>query len=243
MLRTCLLFALLIQHGLAVVVELNCETLDDEFSTPITNVKLSTYLPALLTFMRQCEVSDEPAMLTKNHPFSIGEESTGLPEECYTQNFLDADNRRVSNGEGGGGEFCDCGSCNNADWKGDNWYRFDDDSKMPENPVSGNACGSLYPIHLVGSHPTEVGQVSATFNNYLEEYHGFVTNCASYYVYYLTNTADYCDASYCADIDIANDNKSLKALKAPPKPVITEERKELMKERMERRRVRNVTYG
>jgi len=214
MLRTCLLFALLIQHGLAVVVELNCETLDDEFSTPITNVKLSTYLPALLTFMRQCQVSHQPAMLTKNHPFSIGEE---MRDECNSGNhyLLDAESRRVTNDNS---EYHDVGFCDyeyyqdeddcdptSPDWVVDesiaNWYKFDDNSRMHETNTDWPACGGFYVIRLNGIHPTEIGQHYAQFIDDSDRtYEGMMTNCGEFFVYHLPDSRP--NSRYCsADVE------------------------------------------
>jgi len=240
MLRTCLLFALLIQHGLAVVVELNCETLDDEFSTPITNVKLSTYLPALLTFMRQCEVSDQPA----TWHFSIGEE---MRDECYSGNhyLLDAESRRVTNDNS---EYHDVGFCDyeyyqdeddcdptSPDWVVDesiaNWYKFDDNSRMHETNTDWPACGGLFVIRLNGIHPTEIGQHYAQFIDDSDRtYEGMMTNCGEFFVYHLPDSrpnSRYCSADVESNRGLARTLRSNTTLLPIPYYSSTEEKMEI----------------
>ena len=90
-------------------------------------------------------------------------------------------------------------------WKGEGYYRFMEPSgtMMPESSLGEYHCGTHYSGWLNGSHPMEIGlevEMKACFlNGNTECYYKAnikVTNCSTYYVYYLEEVPA-CYARYC----------------------------------------------
>jgi len=97
------------------------------------------------------------------------------------------------------------------DWQGGNyWYRIMPPAGVviPESSPESNHCGTMHGgwIHS-GTHPTNEGEqvtveVCFSFDNgngddCRQHKNILVTNCISYYVYYLPNVP-FCGARYCA---------------------------------------------
>ena len=92
-------------------------------------------------------------------------------------------------------------------WVGPTWYRFTmpAGTRIPESRPGGGHCGTGSTGWLSGVHPKSPGassNVKFCFDNdhvYVCRWstQGKVTNCGSYFVYYLENTP-YCRLRYCA---------------------------------------------
>ena len=92
------------------------------------------------------------------------------------------------------------------DWAGPAWYRFTmpAGTRIPESSPGKYHCGTLATGWLSGVHPTTPGastnakfcfawgNTDCSYSN-----QGKVTNCGSYFVYYLENTPN-CALRYCA---------------------------------------------
>ena len=104
--------------------------------------------------------------------------------------------------------YCDKSDRSNVSpgWVGSAWYRFTmpAGTRIPESSPGQYHCGTSLTGWLSGVHPTTPGAsvnvkyCFATSNNdcYWSN-QGKVTNCGSYFVYYLENTPA-CRARYCA---------------------------------------------
>ena len=92
-------------------------------------------------------------------------------------------------------------------WGGFGWYRFmkPAGTMMPTSPPPLNRCLTQMPGWLRNGHPSKKGQRNESalfcFNSIhstcRRHAYGKVTNCGSFFVYYLSN-APVCHARYCA---------------------------------------------
>ena len=98
------------------------------------------------------------------------------------------------------------GTLNSPEWVGPAWYRFSmpAGTRIPESSPGNYHCGTGATGWLSGVHPTTPGaSVNAKYcftwdgNDCYESNQGKVTNCGSYFVYYLENTPE-CADRYCA---------------------------------------------
>eukprot|EP00088_Acartia_fossae_P063268 TRINITY_DN76_c2_g1_i1.p1 TRINITY_DN76_c2_g1~~TRINITY_DN76_c2_g1_i1.p1 ORF type:complete len:333 (+),score=60.65 TRINITY_DN76_c2_g1_i1:38-1036(+) len=90
------------------------------------------------------------------------------------------------------------------DWKGPGWYRFANNSVMPEKPPGSGSCGASAGGWSTGKHPETQGttQIVTVCFQWLEQEcwrsrQAMITRCDGFYVYYLDNVPE-CDARYCA---------------------------------------------
>jgi len=134
-----------------------------------------------------------------------------LPEECMSYNNLtDATRSTLWKGDVNPNldvwYYCDEVGLRDTspEWKGDAWYRMTGDAgtKIPDqSPGKTDHCGTYYPGWLSGTHPTSTAQsvdVEMCFSDDCEDYtQGRITNCGSYFVYYLVDTWG-CAFRYCA---------------------------------------------
>lgn len=86
------------------------------------------------------------------------------------------------------------------------WYRFTSyvGGEMPTSKVDRNRCGTLAPVWLNGDHPVNGTVTRKACVNFYDSNNGCaesfdikVTNCGSYFVYYLRPTYS-CAVAYCA---------------------------------------------
>ena len=138
--------------------------------------------------------------------------------ECTSYTVLSDETRSVNHGDGTkedslvqGKWFCDhTGSysmtLNSPGWVGPAWYRFTmpAGTRIPESSPGRYHCGAYHTGWLSGVHPTTPGaSTNAKFcfagsgNDCWTSTQGNVTNCGSYFVYYLENTP-HCQLRYCA---------------------------------------------
>ena len=90
-------------------------------------------------------------------------------------------------------------------WVGPAWYRMPAGTpRIPESPPGRYHCGTAVTGWLSGVHPTTPGAKSnvkycftSSSNDCYYSTQGKVTNCGSYFVYYLENTPG-CSYRYCA---------------------------------------------
>ena len=92
-------------------------------------------------------------------------------------------------------------------WEGPAWYRFTmpAGTRIPESSPGQYHCGTAVTGWLSGVHPSSPGASNNTAkfcfawngNDCPWSTQGKVTNCGSYFVYYLEN-GPYCRARYCA---------------------------------------------
>jgi len=135
-----------------------------------------------------------------------------LPDECLNYSELSDRKRSTTWQTQLAQEWCD--NENNLrrkspDWSGRNWYRFvgEAGTKMPENQVAIEHCGTQYPGWLNGSHPENrkesvrrlVCFTHPTNDCYLKT-RIRITNCINYFVYDLPNvrSCNKGNAGYCA---------------------------------------------
>ena len=139
--------------------------------------------------------------------------------------MLSDETRSVDNGDGTkegakvqGKYFCDHTDKSMLDqysdilqspgWVGPAWYRFTmpAGTRIPESSPGHLHCGSWATGWLSGVHPTTPGAsnnnakfcfANTNDNDCNRSTQGKVTNCGSYFVYYLEN-AKYCRDRYCA---------------------------------------------
>ena len=120
--------------------------------------------------------------------------------------MLNDASRSVSYGHGN--NYCDKldSSYLSPGWKGPAWYRFSmpAGTRIPESSPGKYHCGTYVTGWLSGVHPTSPGASSnvkycftGSSNDCYWSTQGKVTNCGSYFVYYLENTPT-CDLRYCA---------------------------------------------
>ena len=92
------------------------------------------------------------------------------------------------------------------EWVGPAWYKFTmpAGTHIPESSLGTYHCGTRHTGWLSGVHPTTPGarsNVKFCFTKDSDDCYrstqGKVTNCGSYFVYYLENTPD-CRLRYCA---------------------------------------------
>ena len=129
--------------------------------------------------------------------------------------------RSVDNGDGTskgfqvqGKWYCDhntgsySGTLNSPGWVGPAWYRFTmpAGTRIPESSPGVKHCGTYHTSWLSGVHPTSPGAsnnnakfcfVNGDSKACQWSTRGKVTNCGSYFVYYLEN-APLCQLRYCA---------------------------------------------
>ena len=95
------------------------------------------------------------------------------------------------------------------DWMGRGWYRFTGPSgtRIPTENPGEHRCGTFFTGWLKGSHPTTPDttiDAKVCFNGWTGGCHESVivkiTNCGSYFVYYLPDTR-HCNQRYCATTD------------------------------------------
>ena len=95
----------------------------------------------------------------------------------------------------------------NPDWRGSNWYRFEEPAgtQIPETKVPYSHCGSLHGGWIMtGKHPKSTGttvDAEVCFSGIISGCASTISikihNCGSYYVYHLDDTlARY--SGYCA---------------------------------------------
>ena len=95
------------------------------------------------------------------------------------------------------------------DWQGTGWYRFTGPSgtRMPTKSPGRYHCGTTYTGWLKGNHPSTPGttvdaKVCFHYNGECgESVDVKVTNCSSYFVYYLPDLPFSCPNRYCATND------------------------------------------
>ena len=141
--------------------------------------------------------------------------------ECTGYTMLNDETRSVDYGTGTskgsnvqGKWYCDkhdmAGYSNNIlkspGWEGSAWYRFTmpAGTRIPESSPGLYHCGTIFTGWLSGVHPTSPGAsinvkfcFTANTNDCYSSTQGKVTNCGSYFVYYLENTRA-CQLRYCA---------------------------------------------
>jgi hypothetical protein len=129
--------------------------------------------------------------------FFLATVSYNMPYQC-TSYSTNSDSTRLSTYYCSGC-FCDGFS---------GWYRFTglSGSQLITFPVSSGYCGTSYPGWFNGTHPTtlyatNIGTVCVyAFGNICYPSYSVsvvpVTNCGSFYVYYLTSFS-YCNTRYC----------------------------------------------
>ena len=144
--------------------------------------------------------------------------------ECTNYSILDEPSRSVDHGDGTnegskvqGTHFCDLidqselnrisNVLKSPGWVGPAWYRFTmpAGTRIPESLPGIWHCGTGATGWLSGVHPTTPGasnnNAKFCFNNESNDCYwstqGKVTNCGSYFVYYLEN-APKCRLRYCA---------------------------------------------
>ena len=127
--------------------------------------------------------------------------------ECTSYTVLNDASRSVSYGRGK--YYCDKqdSSYLSPDWAGPAWYRFTmpAGTHIPESSPGQYHCGTQATGWLSGVHPTSPGASNnnAKFcfhwgsNDCAKSTQGKVTNCGSYFVYYLENATG-CADRYCA---------------------------------------------
>ena len=95
----------------------------------------------------------------------------------------------------------------NYDWKGEGWYRFAGDagSRIPSAAPGSYKCGTSSPGWMNAPHPDNdfsTKDVQFCFQSSYDECDvsttGQVTDCGSYYVYFLRPVASRCNLAYCA---------------------------------------------
>ena len=137
--------------------------------------------------------------------------------ECTSYTVLSDETRSVNHGDGiklgsqaQGKRYCDhtggySMTLTSPGWVGPAWYRFTmpAGTRIPESSPGELNCGTRGTGFLSGVHPTTPGaSIDAKFcfawgNVCSLSTQGKVTNCGSYFVYYLENTPG-CQARYCA---------------------------------------------
>jgi len=148
-----------------------------------------------------------------------------LPPQCFTYNRF-ADSRRLTTSESPMKRFCDTTDPDqfnddntytelDIEWKGNGWYRFTGGStgagfRMPDNSEvpARLRCGTGLTGYMADTHPSnffETKDVTFCFRgrtgNCEKDTTGKVTNCGSFYVYYLVNVPDRCNLGYCGTND------------------------------------------
>ena len=129
----------------------------------------------------------------QNNPFLLSEE----PEQCSVYKLITDATRRMSNN---GSFICDQGQFGSG-----TWVRFDSPAGaiMPTSPVSIYMCNTHAPGWYKGDYP--VGTGSSTSGTVCYNWAGntclwsnaiTVTNCGSFYVFYLIDPP-YCNLRYC----------------------------------------------
>ena len=139
-----------------------------------------------------------------------------LPEECKNYKVLNDSRRKASNGIG---KNCDHfrRKCDNTDWKGPNWYRFEEPAgtQIPEKVVPWKHCGTWVGGHISKgyTHPKSLGEVvnakvcfsHAGYNGKsptVEDCHSKqsikIRNCGTYFLYELPGFPTVGSAAYCA---------------------------------------------
>ena len=136
--------------------------------------------------------------------------------ECTGYTVLSDETRSVSYGSTtvqGNKYYCDnkkgsdkrSDTLNSPGWEGPAWYRFTmpAGTRIPESSPGEYHCGTYATGWLSGVHPTTPGassNVKFCFDNgndCVRSTQGKVTNCGSYFVYYLENAPE-CRLRYCA---------------------------------------------
>ena len=135
-----------------------------------------------------------------------------MKDECNSHNIL-YHYRNTNHGDKdeSGKIYCDKLSRSDVspDWKGTGWYRFTGPSgtRMPTKTPGDRHCGTAATGWLKGNHPSTPGttvDAKVCFVRVNDECWRSVdvkvTNCNSYFVYYLPDTP-YCLYRYCATND------------------------------------------
>ena len=143
--------------------------------------------------------------------------------ECNSYTMLNDGSRGVDHGDGTyegskvqGIHYCDIekvpdrysDTLTSPEWEGPAWYRFTmpAGTRIPESPPGLNHCGTYVTGWLSVVHPTSPGAFNnnakfcfddGSSNDCKYSTQGKVTNCGSYFVYYLEN-APACRFRYCA---------------------------------------------
>ena len=120
--------------------------------------------------------------------------------ECKRYRYLNEDDRSVNNVASAANVKCDKNLVSG-------WYRFAGaaGTKMPETAPATHRCGTHAPGWLRGKHPTVAeGKVARTVcyhwlhNTCYSNSQIYVTNCDSFYVYYLKRPP-FCNLRYCVE--------------------------------------------
>ena len=139
-----------------------------------------------------------------------------LPEECKKYEVLNDARRKSTNDVFQ--NICDHSrrSCSNTDWKGPNWYRFEEPAgtQIPEEIVPWRSCGTYVAGYISkGTHPKTLGEVvNAEVCFSLAGYNGRsktvescftknsikIRNCGSYFLYDLPDYPSGGHGAYCA---------------------------------------------
>ena len=163
--------------------------------TALQNALVSCHTYYVLMYMQKIDI------------ITLFKTPTTPATECRTYNILNSLIRSTSNSVAS--SYCDYSLYHNPmpDWKGTSWYRFQSQTssgKMPEQPIPTNRCGAHATGWLSTSHPSKTGesiQAIVCFNFYGEtckwQTDVTVTNCGSYFVYYLPDT-NACSLAYCS---------------------------------------------
>ena len=142
-----------------------------------------------------------------------------IPSQCWFHNLI-LDGQRSVNYNAVPGNFnCDTFDSDliatdtrvdNYDWKGENWYRFAGDagSTIPTSAPGLNKCGTASPGWMNGALPKDdyttkdVQFCFQTSKGACDVYtKGQVTDCGSFYVYFLQPVASRCNLAYCGTVE------------------------------------------
>ena len=141
------------------------------------------------------------------------DEKVSLPDQCTNYNNLTSSTRRYDYQGSKSDWKCDrTGHRNQSpDWNGNGWYRIQDNagtriSAKLDTSTRGE-CGTNRGGHLIGEHP--ILSAGETFKQKVCFWQGYcqdssftrvitITNCGTYYVYYLTIISG-CNYGYCTE--------------------------------------------
>ena len=128
--------------------------------------------------------------------------------QCTRYKIIDEEDRRST--IKGDISYCDSSKSSgdiSPNWKGAGWYRFQHPAgnKLAQSLPGYNHCGTSgggWSDSTLPDKPGDSGDIKICFYGFLSgvcsySNEGKVTNCGSYYVYYLENTPR-CNSRYCA---------------------------------------------
>ena len=130
-----------------------------------------------------------------------------LEDECINYSILDENARSVRTAKGE--KFCDkINYYNRGDWRGTGWYRFKHPAgtRLAQSAPGQDHCGAYRAGWSNSALPDRNGESAdikicfdmdyGSANDCAVSNQGKVTNCGTYFVYYLENTPT-CTARYC----------------------------------------------